>query len=298
LGRIYEAFGSWLSHNIKEKSMAKNLTAALALVGASAAASATPITISETISLSQLLSGGATSTISFDLTSQLATAGQTPGGVQSGDLVVFGYSDAQYNSTAADPYSGYNVSGSSSHGVQNTYTYYSYCSSWSWSCYSGPFTGYYYSNVNDYEYTRTRDVHHIDATADTMQVSAGGSSATGSASTHSTGVGGSTTYFDGQGGSYYGGYTYYYSRDRDVYEAISGPLQATVHLDSVALADLNADGMLSATVNALLGSFHLTSASLNVLSEARAADVPEPGTLALLAVAAVGGAAARRRKKK
>jgi hypothetical protein len=279
--------------------MAKKLTAALALAGVSAATSATPITVSETVSLSQFMSNGGSTTISFNLGSQLAAGGQSAGGILSGDLVVFGYSDAQYTATAADPYSGYAVTNSYNHGVSVPYTYYHYCSSWSWSCDSGPFTGYYYASVTDYEYTRTRDVHHIDQTADTMSIAAGGSSASGSVSDHTYGVGGSTTRSDGTGGSYQGGYAYYYSRDRDVYEAIAGQVQATLHLDALALTDLKADGLMSASVSALLGSFHLTSAQLTVLSETvTSSDVPEPGTLALLAAAAVGGAAARRRRKK
>jgi hypothetical protein len=280
--------------------MAKNLTAALALVGASAAASATPITISETISLSQLLSGNGSTNISFDLTSQLAAAGRASGGILSGDLVVFGYSDAQYTSTVSDPYSEYSQTGVSGHTVSVPYTYYQYCSSWSWSCYSGPFTGYYTSNVYDYQYTRTHDVHHVDSTADTMVVSAGGSTASGSASTHGyydTGYGYVST--DATYGNYQSGTSTYYSRQRDTYESISGPLQASLHLDALALADLTADGMMASTVTALLGSFHLTSAMLTVQSDVLpTSEVPEPSTLALLAAAVVGGAAARRRKKK
>jgi hypothetical protein len=279
--------------------MAMKLTAALALAGVSAASSATPIAVSETISLSQFLSNNGSTTISFDLGSQLAASGRSAGGILSGDLVVFGYSDAQYTSTAADPYSGYAVTNSYNRGVSVPYTYYHYCSSWSWSCDSGPFTGYYYSTVTDYEYTRTRDVHHIDQTVDTMSVAAGGSSAAGSVSDHTYGTGGSTTWNEGTGGSYQGGYTYYYRRDRDVYEAIAGQLQATLHLDALALADLKQDGLMSASVSALFGNFHLTSAQLTVLSETvQSSDVPEPGTLALLAAAAIGGAAARRRRKK
>jgi len=280
--------------------MAKNLTAALALAGASAAAGATPVTVSETISLSQFLSNNGSTTITFNLGSQLAAAGQTAGGISSGDLVVFGYSDAQYTSTAADPYSGYAMTGSYTRGVSIPYTYYHYCSSWSWSCYSGPFTGYYYSTATDYDYTRTRDVRHTDQTVDTMSVAAGGSSAAGSVSTHTAsagGYGGATT--DAVYGSYQYGYSSYYSRERDTYEAIAGELQATLHLDGLALADLNADGIMSASVEALFGNFHLTSAELTVLSEpVKSSDVPEPGTLGLLAAAAAASAVARRRRKK
>lgn len=276
--------------------MAKNLTAALALMGVSAAASATPVSVSQTISLSQLLSGNSSTSISFDLNAQLATAGQSAGNIFSGDLVVFGYSDAQYNSTVTDPYGGYVLNSTSTRQVSVPYTYYQYCSSWSWNCYSGPYTGYDTYNVSDYSYVRSRDVEHIDSVADTMTVTAGASSASASANTTTSSVGeyGGLTLDTETGSSTYG-MNYYYDRQRDTYQAIDGPIETTLSLDSTALADLMADGILAPTVQATLGGFHLTSATLTVEAESK---VPEPGTLALFAGAAAAGALTRRRRKK
>jgi hypothetical protein len=283
--------------------MAKNLTAALTLMGASAAAVATPVTVSETISLSQLLSGNSTN-ITFNVNSQLAAAGQGLGDILSGDLVVYGYSDAQYNTTQYDAYGGYvttGVAGSHSYWVPYTYSYYVSCSYWSWSCsHTAYATGWYQVGVTDYNALATRDVEHIDSVADTMVVAAGANSATGSASTHSSVDGGyGPAVYAGMSGSTNNGYYYLYNRDHDVYEAIAGDIQATLHLDTAALADLNKDGILAPSVTASLGSFRLTSATLTVLSEVvERSEVPEPATLGLFAVAAAGATVARRRRKK
>jgi hypothetical protein len=289
--------------------MAKHLTAALALIGAaSAPVQATPVSVTQTISLSELLAGNSTG-ISFNINQQLAASGQGAAGIQSGDLVVYGFSDAQYTTTP-EQYSGYEVTGTSSHSVTVPYTYsyyspgYCYYSWWSGThCYSGYYsyaTGYYSYGVTDYNTLRSRDILHLDDVADTMVVTAGADSATGSASEHSTlaGAYGNATY-ERTDGDAYNGYYYRYNRERDVYDSVAGSIQTTLHLDASALADLTADGIMDALVGATVGSFTLTSASLTVMADtAPPAGVPEPGTLALMGLAAAGGLAARRRSKK
>lgn len=285
--------------------MAKHLTAALALIGA-ASAHATPITVSQTITLAELLSGSSTG-VSFNINSQLAASGHAAGGILSADLVVYGYSDAQYNPAQAQAYSGYETTGSSIHYVGYSYTYYTYvpgsCYYSSWGggyCYSGysySYTGYNSYGVQDYDTLRSRDVLHVDDVADTMVVTAGASSATASASGHTTQVNGyGSKVYERTDGDYYNGYAYRYNRERDVYDAIAGSIETVLHLDAAALADLTSDGMIDALVGASAGSFTLNSASLTVVADTT--PMPEPGTLALFGLAAAGGIAARRRGKK
>lgn len=285
--------------------MAKHLSAALALLGA-ASAQATPLTVSQTVTLSELLSGASTG-ISFNINSQLAAAGRDPAGILSADLVVFGYSDAQYNPAQAEPYSGYEVTGTSSRTVSVPYTYYYYSpgscyySWWGGSyCYSGysySYTSYYTYAVNDTTTVRSRDILHTDDVADTMVVSAGNTSATASASAHTTQADpyGALVY-ERTDGDYNNGWIYRYNRERDVYDAISGEIETVLHLDAAALADLGADGTIDALVGASAGSFRLTSASLTAVVDASV--VPEPGTLGLMGLAVAGGIAARRRGRK
>jgi hypothetical protein len=92
--------------------------------------------------------------------------------------------------------------------------------------------------------------------------------------------------------------TRYYNRQRDVYEALYGDLNVEVGLDALALADLKDDSVLSFDVAAAVGQFRLVSATLNLQVDDTPAGLPEPGSLALLATAAVTGAAFTRRRRK
>ncbi len=286
--------------------MAKHLTAVLALAGA-ATVQAAPITASQTINLADLLAGNGTKNISFDLNSQLAAFGRGAGDLMSVDLIVYGYSDAQYGQPDASPYSGYEHVGSLTRYVSYPISYPTYVprscyySVWgSGSCYGG-YTYYttYYSSypVTDSSIVRSRDIAHRDAVADTMTVNVAGqvgSDAVSDRSSSATPYGQKT--HELTTGDYNNGYQYRYNRERDTYEAIFGDLEVAMHLNPEALKSLTSDGILDALISAPLGQFNLKSAVLNfTVGDSK---VPEPGTLGLVGAAVLAGVVARRRRSK
>lgn len=267
---------------------ALKLSATALAVGSALAAQAAPVSVSQTLTLGQVLNGGSAS-FQFDVNAALAAQGAAGGTALSGTLIVYGISDASYNSTTGPVFGAYETV--ASYG----YTYYAYGGcyySWwgSGSCY------YYPVYVSTTEQVRNGDVIHRDTVADTMKVSAGQTSASDVVDqwiTSATGYGG--RYYEGQS---YNGYntTYLYNRQRNVYEALQGELQANLGLDAAALADLQGDGVLSFDVAATAGQFRLLSATLNLEMEQRG--LPEPGTLALVATAVLTGASFTRRRRK
>ncbi|MBQ5965730.1 PEP-CTERM sorting domain-containing protein [Massilia sp. ZL223] len=287
--------------------MAKHLTAALALAGA-ASVQAAPITTTQTISLGELLTSGQSANISFNLNSQLAQLGRGAQDILEADLIVYGYSDAQYNQNNAMPYSGYENMGTSSHTVYVPYTYTYYVGNGCYYTWLGsrrcesysPVTGtaYYSFNVTDTSSVRSRDIAHRDTVADTMLVDVAGQQGSDSASTTSNSAGSyGAPVYERTDGSYQNGYLYRYVRERDTYEAISGALEVAFHLNADALKSLTSDGILEALVSAPLGQFRLQTASLTYVTGDPSSEVPEPGTLGLMAAAALGAAAVRRRNK-
>lgn len=268
------------------------LSATALAVGSALAAQAAPVLVSETVTLGQVLNGNS-GNFQFDLNAALASRGLAAGGALSGSLIVYGISDASYNSNSAPVFGAYQTVSSSTY-----VAYYSGGCYYSW--WGGSSCSYYPVYATSSEQLRSGDVLHRDTIADTMTVQAGGSqgSDTVDQQTSSTGAYGAWNY-EGQTGGYYGGYTTYYNRQRDVYEALQGSLEVGLGLDALALGDLKDDGVLSFDVAATVGQFRLLSATLNVqVDDAPPGRLPEPGTLGLLAAAGVTGAFFTRRRRK
>lgn len=285
----------------------KQLKLAIAAIGvvAAAQAAAAPISVSQTVTLNNLMNSN-TAVLGFDLNPFLVSNGVSADRVIGGSVVVHGFSEASYGAPQATPYSGYLNEGSSNRTVYGSYYSpgYSSCSWWGGCYYSPGYTSYFSYAVTDSTMVRYRDIAHIDNVADTMTVSVGGASDTAVASEHSASANGYGNYqyvtnvcnYD-----YYGncGNQTYYSRERDTYEAVFGALDATVLFDAAGLSDLTADGLVNVTMQAL-GQFHLDSITfqLDVADQVAPNAVPEPVSGLLLAGGAAALALARRRRKK
>jgi hypothetical protein len=277
---------------------------ALTTLGAGLAqASTTPITVTDTVSLGQLLSGNG-ATLQFDINAALAAQGASAEDIVSGNLIVYGVSDPSYQTTDQTP-GPYQVTGTSTRNVTLPYTYYteetgwySYsCGLFDWStCYSsytyyiGPFTGYYAAVVTDTTEVASQVISNTDNVTSTMQISAGASTANASDSLMSSSTSEGPLALQNTTGSEDAGYTYYYIQETDTYQAISGPITDTLSLNSAALSELTSSGQLNVGISALSGQFDVGSMELDLL-------VPEPGTGSLVVGAIAAMALVRRRKQ-
>lgn len=285
----------------------KIFKAAVAAAGAiaSAQSAAAPITISETIAMNSLMNSNST-TVGFNLNAFLASQGRTASNVVGGHVIVHGFSEASYAPAVAGAYSDYFSESATVRGVTGSYYqpgYYS-CGGWGGGCYYDPgYTGYFTYTVVDSNDVRYRDMAHIDAVADSLTVSVGGSSNASIVTSHSSSDGEyGAAHYDGQicPTDYYGncGRATLYSRERDTYNAVFGALESTVLFDAAALADLRSDGMLDIGLFAF-GQFGLDSISFVLDVEASDPNaVPEPASLILLSAGAGALAMTRRKRKK
>jgi hypothetical protein len=285
--------------------MKKNVwVSALMALGSAGVASAAPVTVSQTLSLGELLSGGSSSSLVFDLSSTLSGMGLSSDQVVSGNLVVYGVSDAQYGSPVAGAWSPYTVIG--------TYAYlaYSYagggyyvCTSysfWSGNCSGGYYVPVYYVPVYAFgtSYGQERDLHFTDSVIDRMDVLAGNTTASESVGAQPTAYSGYSSYT--QTGGFINSGAMYFSRERNAYSGFSGSLMTGLDLDIMALADLRTDGTLAATVSAGIGQFRLGDAILTVTLDdvsTPSSTVSSPGSLPL-ALAGLGLAGLSMRRKR
>lgn len=307
------------------------LRAVAVAAGAIAAvpASATLVNVSQTVTLSQIINGSATN-LNFDVSTFLANQGLAAGNIVSGQLIAYGLSDQTYGAAQPSAYSGYAVTGYTSHVATGYYYvpgytyyvpyYYSYQCGYSWwggAYYCGA-TGYYqayspgYSQAFNYSITdtiveRTRDIQHNDNVADTVTVTVGGSNGSDTASQTSSSAGayGAAT-SDGSVCATVDSYgncsiEYRYSRERDTYSAIYGPLSVSLGLDGTALTDIRSDGNLGYSLAMDAGWMRLTEVTLNLVVDrvdgGASNTVPEPGGIALSALALAAAAGVRRRRR-
>jgi len=304
---------------MKKTSSGLHLAVVAAGAIASVPAAAGPVAISQTVTLNTLIQSSAGSTLSFDLSGFLSSQGYAASEVVGGQVSVFGFSEASYGPAANDPYSGYNVQTVNSGSHTGWYSYYvqgySSCSWWGGCYYYGGYYAWAPYTIYDYQQTSDRDVRHVDAVADQMQVTAGTTSATATASTQLSSATGFGSYlYDGREytNCYNGNcsYTDKYHRERDVYSAVYGALDTTLALDAAALIDLRGDGQLSLGLAAPVGQFSVSAVSFDLVvqhaqslmhNNLSAAQVPEPSGLPLTAVALASALAAgmlvRRRRQ-
>lgn len=280
---------------------------ALMALGSAGAASAAPVTATQTLSLSELLSGGSATSLVFDLSSTLSGMGLSPDQVMSGNLVVYGVSDPQYGSPVGGAWSPLTVIGTYSYLSHYAYAGGGYYVCTSWSFWSGNCNGGYYvpaSYVPVYvpgtSYGTERDMLFTDQIVDRMDVLAGETTTSGAVgaqpTTHTTYS--AYTYMAGS----YATNAIYFSRERNAYSGFSGSLMVDMDLDVMALTDLRSDGILEASVSAGIGQFRLGDAILTLTLDdvsTPSSTVPLPGTLPLaLAGLGLAGLSIRRKRRR
>lgn len=153
-----------------------------------------------------------------------------------------------------------------------------------------------YTSETNLRYSRTVTTTYSDP-AESVRLSVGGSTGNGSSSYFDQGTTGNGSSQTTQT-AYGNGHTYHYIYTDYLFQNVtgySGAFSVVLDLDDMALADLNADGILGFDIGAISGDFLVTGVTLMadlIQSPIQRASivqaVPEPASPALLALGLVG----------
>ncbi|WP_426340698.1 PEP-CTERM sorting domain-containing protein [Pseudoduganella sp. S-14] len=256
----------------------KKFLAGITALFCAASVEAAAMPLSSALSLDQYLTTGQSQNLQINVNGLLAGKGLSSASIGSGVLTVSGFSSADFD-----------IVGSSVTNVnysENRVT--TDCSKGNCKV------------VTDNFHIKQFNTNYSDSIADQMTVTAGGASATGSANDHNAFDTDSGKIEDTkkQTGSENGGYNRWYNQFISHYDSLSGDLVVQLSLDSLALNDLAADGILNLSVNSVLGQFNLTDVRLDFVAQDAVppAQVPVPTSLLLAGLGLAALATVRRRK--
>lgn len=252
--------------------------AGIAVLFSAASVQAATMPLSSALSLDQYLTTGQSHNLQIDVNSLLAGKGLGSASISSGMLTVSGYSSADFDIVSS---SVTNVNYSEDRVTTD--------------CNKGKC-----KVVSDHFHIKQFNTNYSDSIADQMKVTAGGASGTASAAEHNAFPSDSGKIEDTkkQTGSEKSGYNRWFNQFISHYDSLSGDLVVQLSLDSLALNDLLADGILNLSVNSVLGQFNVTDVRLDFEAQEAVppAQVPVPTSLLLTGLGLVALATVRRRK--
>lgn len=263
--------------------VSKKLLAGIFALFCAATAHADPISLSSGFAVNNNhLTFNQSHNFQLNVNNELAAQNLNSKSILSGILTVSGYSDADYAHSKTE--TGNGKTGT----VPRDYTE---CNN------KGKCTT---KSVNDNIHVNDITDVYSDKVADQMLVSVGGISGFDFADEVAQDDSHGKLVWDKTTGSANGGYNIFYHRNSVHHDSLSGDLLVMLSLDSIALNDLFADGILDLTVKSLLGQFNVTDIRLDFVAQEVAvppdAQVPVPTSLLLTGLGLAALATARRRK--